>query len=95
MDRSTLRTSTPAGTFSTTGAKFRMLVTPAATSRSHIVWAAPAGTAITPIAMPFAATTASSSSTWLTITPPSSRPTSDRSLSSTASMRNPLVMKPP
>jgi hypothetical protein len=31
-----------------------MLVTPADTSRSHIIWAAPAGTAITPIATPCA-----------------------------------------
>ena len=33
--RSTLRTSTPAGTESTAGAKLRMLETPAATKRSH------------------------------------------------------------
>src|SRR6185437_11570868 len=95
IDRSTLRTSTPSGTLSTSGAKFRMLVTPAVTRRSHIAWAAPAGTAITPIAMPCAATTASSSLTCLMITLPSSRPTSDWSLSRTASMRNPLVRNPP
>jgi hypothetical protein len=33
MDRSTFRTSTPGGTLSTTGAKLRMLVIPAARSR--------------------------------------------------------------
>ena len=33
-DRSTLRTSTPAGATSVTGAKFKMLLTPAAASRS-------------------------------------------------------------
>ena len=38
--RSTLRTSTCAGTDSTTGAKLRMLVTPAATSRSQTSCAA-------------------------------------------------------
>src|SRR5690606_23500148 len=52
MERSTLRTSTPSGTFSTVGAKFRMEVTPAATSRSQTCWAAPAGVAITPIDTP-------------------------------------------
>ena len=51
MARSTLRTSTLAGTDSTHGAKLRMLVTPAATSSSATAWAAPAGVAITPIAM--------------------------------------------
>ena len=34
-ERSTLRTSTPSGTESSTGAKLRMLEIPAATSRSH------------------------------------------------------------
>ena len=50
MDRSTLRTSTPSGTESTVGAKLRMLVTPASTSRSQTSWAAAAGVAITPMA---------------------------------------------
>ncbi len=50
--RSTLRTSTSSGTTSTSGAKLRMLPTPAATSRSHTSWAAVAGVAITPIAGP-------------------------------------------
>src|SRR5579875_317183 len=95
IDRSTLRTSTPAGTFSTTGAKFKMLVTPAATSRSHMAWATPAGTAITPIAILLLATTASSSLAWRTITEPSLRPTRDRSLSSTADIRKPRETKPP
>ena len=39
----------PSGTSSTTGAKFRMLVTPAATSRSQTSWAAAAGVAMTPM----------------------------------------------
>ena len=34
-DRSTWRTSTPAGATRVTGAKFKMLLTPAATRRSH------------------------------------------------------------
>src|SRR5690606_24165848 len=47
MERSTLRTSTVSGTLSTTGAKLRMLVTPAATTRSHTSCAAAAGVAST------------------------------------------------
>src|SRR5260370_1451671 len=62
MDRSTLRTSTPTGTLSTTGAKLRMLVTPAATSRSHTPCAAAAGVAITPIDTLRCATTSSMAS---------------------------------
>ena len=50
MDRSTLRTSTPSGTESTAGAKLRMLVTPAPTSRSQTDCAAAAGVAMTPMA---------------------------------------------
>jgi len=44
-----LRTVTPAGTESTTGAKLRMLVTPTLTNRSAASWAAPGGVATTPI----------------------------------------------
>ena len=39
----------PGGTVSTTGAKFKMLVTPALTRRSAASWAAPPGVATTPI----------------------------------------------
>ena len=62
MERSTLRTSTPAGTASTVGAKFRMLVMPVATIRSATPCAAAAGVAITPMATPWSATIASRSS---------------------------------
>ena len=75
MERSTLRTSTPSGTVSTTGAKFRMLVTPAATRRSHTCCAAAAGVAITPIDDPRRLITASSSSMCSTVIPPMSSPT--------------------
>ena len=61
MDMSTLRTSTWSGTDSTLGAKFRMLLTPAATSRSQTSWATCAGVAITPIATPRSPTTSSRS----------------------------------
>ena len=44
-----MRTVTPAGTESTDGAKLRMLVTPALTSRSAASWAADGGVAMTPI----------------------------------------------
>ena len=53
MERSTLRTSTPAGTVSTVGAKFRMLVIPQPTIRSATSWAA--SVAIGVIATPAAA----------------------------------------
>src|SRR6478609_6957759 len=56
MERSTLRTSTCSGTASTIGAKFRMLVTPHATSRSATSCAATAGVAITPMATSWSAT---------------------------------------
>src|SRR5205085_7642562 len=62
MERSTLRTSTSSGTASTVGAKFRMLVMPAATSRSATVWAADAGVAMTPIDTSSSRITVSSSS---------------------------------
>src|SRR3984885_1288719 len=95
IDRSTLRTSTPSGTLRTSGAKFRMLVTPAATSRSHTDWAAPAGTAITPIAMFWLGATDSSSLAGRTTPPPMSLPIRDWSVSKTASIWNPLVTNPP
>src|SRR6202034_4248981 len=95
IDRSTLRTSTPSGTLSTSGAKFRMLVTPAATSLSHTPWAAPTGTAITPIAMFLLVTTASSSLAGRTTTPPMSLPISAGSVSKTASIWNPRGTTPP
>ena len=49
------------GTASTAGAKFRMLLTPAATSRSQTSCATAAGVAITPMATPCRATSASRS----------------------------------
>ena len=52
----------PSGTESTAGAKLRMLVTPAATSRSQTPWAAAAGVAMTPMATRSPATISSSSS---------------------------------
>src|SRR5690606_29378939 len=51
VDRSTVRRSTPSGTCTMAGAKFRMLVTPAATRRSQTGWAALAGVATTPMWM--------------------------------------------
>ena len=94
MARSTLRTSTPSGTASTHGAKFRMLVTPAATSRSATRWAACAGVAITPIEMRSASTTASSSSMSRTASPPIRSPTRAGSASNRAAMRKPRVANP-
>src|SRR5215813_14761139 len=96
MDRSTLRTSTPAGTMSTTGAKLRMLVTPAATSRSQTPCAAAAGVAITPMDTPRSATTASIASLLPTTCPAAiSVPTTVGSASSTAAMRKPREANPP
>jgi hypothetical protein len=51
----------PAGAVSATGAKFKMLLTPAAVSRSQTDWATSAGVAMTPIVAPVAATTSASS----------------------------------
>src|SRR3712207_6429790 len=69
-ERSTWRTSTPAGAVSVTGAKFRMLLTPPAVSRSQTDWATSAGVAMTPIVAAVAATTSSSSATGRTGWPP-------------------------
>src|SRR5437764_8562624 len=49
MERSTFRRDTSSGTCSTVGAKLRMLLTPAETSRSAAAWAAPAVVATMPI----------------------------------------------
>src|SRR5215470_5652823 len=95
IDRSTLRTSTPSGTLSTMGAKFKTLVTPAATSRSHTTCADPAGVAITPIATLSLATTASSSSTWRTVSLAILLPTIAVSESSMAAIVKPRETKPP
>src|SRR5215472_1930655 len=96
MDRSTLRTSTPAGTFSTTGAKLRMLVTPAATSRSQTPCAAAAGVAITPMDTPRSVTISSIASLLPTTCPAAiSVPTTVGSASSTAAVRKPREANPP
>ena len=54
-----MRTSTPAGAASVTGAKFRMLLTPAAASRSQTDCATSAGVVMTPMEAWVAATQAS------------------------------------
>ena len=97
MDSSTLRTSTPAGTVSVTGAKLRMLVKPPApTRRSHTSWAVLAGVAITPIDTLCRATTSSIASALPTTRPAAtSVPTTAGSVSSTAAMRNPREANPP
>ena len=64
----------PGGTDSTTGAKLRMLVTPALTSRSAASWAAEPGVATTPIDTFWARTIAGRSSSWRTRTPPMTLP---------------------
>ena len=85
-----------AGTFNTTGAKLRMLVTPAATSRSQTPWAAVAGVAITPMDTPRSATTSSIASLLPTTCPAAiSVPTTVGSASSTAAMRKPREANPP
>ena len=77
------------------GAKLRMLVTPAATSRSQTSWAAAAGVAMTPIA------TCSLGDDRLELVeargsaaPPTCSPTRSGSLSSSATMRKPREEKP-
>ncbi len=95
MERSTLRTSTPSGTFSTVGAKFRMEVTPAATSRSQTCWAAPAGVAITPMETPSSWMIFSSSSVCCTGMPATGFPAIDGSASISAATRKPREAKPP
>ncbi len=94
MARSTLRTSTLAGTDSTHGAKLRMLVTPAATSSSATAWAAPAGVAITPIAMPSSTAARLSSSMCRTVRPWIRSPTLAGSASNSATIRKPRLAKP-
>ena len=86
--------STPSGTDSTTGAKFRMLVTPAATSRSQTSWAGPAGVVMTPIETRSAATMSSSSAKSRTTMSPIRSPTSSGAASSRATIRKPRVPKP-
>src|SRR4051794_4890916 len=81
IERSTFRTSTWSGTARTVGAKLRMLVTPAATSRSATPWAAEAGVAITPIETTSSVTTSSRSSKWRTSRPTMCSPTRARSAS--------------
>ena len=54
-----MRTSTSGGAARVTGAKFRMLRTPAAASRSQTDWATSAGVVMTPIEASVAATQAS------------------------------------
>ncbi len=95
MERSTLRTSTPSGTVSTVGAKFRMLVTPASTSRSQTCWAAPGGVVMTPIETCWLSTMDSSSSMWRTGRPAALLPTTVGSASSRAATRKPREAKPP
>ena len=63
----------PCGTLITDGAKFKMLVTPAATSASAASCAAAPGVAMTPIEMPRCWTTWATSSRWRTRTPPIDR----------------------
>ena len=58
------------GAASVTGAKFRMLRTPASASRSQTVWATSAGVVITPMDARVAATTSSSSAMGRTVCPP-------------------------
>ncbi|OEV24350.1 hypothetical protein AN220_19740 [Streptomyces nanshensis] len=95
IDRSTLRTSTPSGTESTVGAKLRMEVTPAATSRSHTCWAAPAGVAITPMDTPLSEMIFSSSSVCWTGMPATGLPDSPGSASISAATRKPREANPP
>src|ERR1019366_4968971 len=94
IDRSTLRTSTPDGTSSTTGAKLRMLVTPADTRRSQTACAAPAGVAITPIATESRTTTDSISSAGRTTCRAILLPTTSGSESNSAAIRNPREANP-
>ncbi len=95
MERSTLRTSTPSGTDSTVGAKFRMEVTPAAISRSLTCWAAPAGVAMTPIETPFSSMIFSRSSVCWTGIPATGLPAIAGSASISAATRNPRDANPP
>jgi hypothetical protein len=85
----------PGGTDSTTGAKFKMLLTPARTSRSAASWAAPVGVATTPIEMPLAPTIAGSSSMWRTRTPPTTVSTLATSMSTMPPTGNPRSPNPP
>lgn len=89
-----MRTSTPSGTESTHGAKFRMLVTPTATSWSATAWAAGAGVAITPMAMASSTATRGSSSMCRTTSPLISSPTRAGSASKRAAIRKPRLAKP-
>jgi hypothetical protein len=95
VDRSTLRTSTPGGTCSSAGAKFRTLVMPASTSRSQTACAAAAGVAMTPIERPGRRTTSASSSRWRTTSPLTCSPTRAGSTSKSPTTRKPRSSKPP
>ncbi len=94
MARSTLRTSTFAGTVSTHGAKFRMLVTPTATSSSATAWAALAGVAITPMASDSSTATRRSSSMCRTRIPLITSPILAGSASKSATIRKPRLANP-
>ncbi len=95
MERSTFRTSTPSGTVSTVGAKLRIEVTPAFTSRSQTCWAAPAGVAMTPMETPLSLMIASSSSVCRTGRPATGLPAMAGSASIRAATRKPREAKPP
>ena len=79
---------------STHGAKFRILVTPAATSRSATDCAADAGVAITPIEIDSRAAISGSSSMCRTVKPLIFSPIRAGSASSSAAMRKPRLAKP-
>jgi hypothetical protein len=95
VERSTLRTITVSGTFSTQGAKLSTLVTPAATSRSQTPWAAAAGVATTPIWAPWSRTTDSRSSIGRTGSPATVSPTIRGSASSRQTTVKPRDANPP
>ena len=79
---------------STHGAKFRMLVTPAATSRSATSCAACAGVAITAMEMRLLGDDLGRSSMWRTTRPLICSPTRAGSASKSAAMRKPRLAKP-
>ena len=89
-----MRTSTPSGAASVTGAKFKMLLTPAAASRSQTDWATSAGVVMTPMEACVAATTSSSSSIGRTVSPPMRCPMRAGAASNSPTNSKPREPKP-
>ena len=94
MERSTFRRDTSSGTCRTVGAKLRMLLTPAETSRSAASWAAAAVVATMPIEISRSFTIRSRSAKSSTTIESTGFPILVSSMSTSALTRKPRSPKP-